>query len=463
MAEIIELPQESGGTPEQQLRQMFGYLYRMARDLNINFQQIGDSGLTDDEQELMNQLTQAGMTEQQKAEEKLYPGTHSYAEAETLKSLIIKTAQFVKDEVENMRLVLFGEEAASGQFGDWTRKKGLRVDVTPDGVKQTYTYAELVQGLRTFEINSKNYIKTGFLRTENMLPVYGVAIGKDVVTFAEDGTETYNDGNKVAELTADALSFFHNGVILAKYTGTKTSFYAGGVEVMYIQAGKIYSNVDLELGSGKSVKIGDWVFDNKGLSYMNNNTPLIQFGRSQNMSANAVAGLYVREGNNNTAPRTSLMIKTAYGGQQNVGIEQYSGSAAFCPSEKDRISLGHEDYRWLYGYIYTIMCHDVFYSGGLYQVSSREIKQDIRDMVDNGEKLDKLRPVTFVYTADEDNRQQAGLIYEEVIDLMPEICTGEMGDPPEQKAINYLKLVPYLLKEIQTLRARVKALEDKEG
>ena len=460
MAEIIDLPKESTGTPEQQLRQLYYYLYNVARDLNINFQQIGADALTDEEQQLMNDLTRAQMTPEQKAEEKLYTGQHNYAEAETLKSLIIKTAQFVRDEVQNIRVVLFGEESASGQFGDWNRKKGLRVDVNPDGVKQTYSYAEIVQGLKTYEINAKNYIKTGFLRTENMLPVYGVAIGKDVVTFSEDGTETFNDSNKVAELTADALSFFSNGVILAKYSGTKTSFYSGGVEVMYIQGGKIYSNVDLELGATNNVLIGNWKFNAKGQTYYDNGTPLLQFGRYNDKLSGVQGGMYIGpETNSENAFVAMYVNSTYYTGEirlQRVGSE----GVALMPTDND-INLGSSsankkfNYCWLEHTIQNICEAKYVWYNYLVQQSSRDVKHGIEDMPEMGDRLDRLRPVTFVYDDDPEERTRAGLIYEEVQDVLPEICTGDEG----QKAISYVEMIPMLLKEIQSLRARVSDLE----
>jgi hypothetical protein len=48
-----------------------------------------------------------------------------------------------------------------------------------------------------------------------------------------------------------------------------------------------------------------------------------------------------------------------------------------------------------------------------------------------------------------------GLIYEETEEIMPEICTKR----EENKAINYMELIPVLLKEIQELRKRVGELE----
>ena len=229
MAERIDLPPMLQGTPEEQLQQLRSYLYQMATALNVNQQMAGSETvtLTDEERILMNNLARAGGG----AEETYFPAGHHYAEAETLKSLIIKTAKFVKTVQDTYNLILYGEESAQSDFGTWNRKKGLRVDVTPDGIKQTYSYAEIIKGLKDYEINAKNYIKTGQLRTEQGLPVYGVAVGKDVTTFSEDGTETYNDGNKCAELTADKLSFYVGQdpyqSKVAQFAGDELAFYQG--------------------------------------------------------------------------------------------------------------------------------------------------------------------------------------------------------------------------------------------
>lgn len=98
--------------------------------------------------------------------------------------------------------------------------------------------------------------------------------------------------------------------------------------------------------------------------------------------------------------------------------------------------------------------HDVYYNA-LHQVSTRNLKRDIKAMRSEGERLDKLQPVTFVYKDDKTGQVRHGLIYEDTIDVMPEICS----DNGEKKTINYVELIPVLLKEIQDLRKRVAELE----
>lgn len=273
----IELPPTPAGDEAAQLQQMYRYLYQLAEDLRISLNATGGNELSDDEMQVMQGIIGGE------------PGKSTPQGMESLKSLIIKTAEYVQNSIQDFRTSFIGETAANGQFGEYVRRTQLDVDVTPTGVTQNYTFREIIQGLRTYEVNAKNYIKTGLLRTVDSLPVYGVAIGKDIVTFSEDGTETYNDGNKVAELTADELSFWQGGSKIASYKGNRISFLYNSQEVMYIANGKLYCAGDFELTTGKNLKVqatnflidsankkmvsGDWTFDDKGMKFNDDDMP----------------------------------------------------------------------------------------------------------------------------------------------------------------------------------------------
>lgn len=462
MAERIELPGQLQGRPEDQLQQLYSYLYRMAQTMNSNLSEIGPAGLTDDEQQLMNQLSDSIRTNRPEQ------AIGNQREAETLKSLIIKTAEFVKTQLDAYKIALFGESEVNSEIGNYRLKQGLRVDVNPEGIKQTYSFAEIIKGLKTYEINAKNYIKTGLLRTENSIPIYGVAIGKDVVTFSEDGEETYNDSNKVAELTADALSFFSNGVMLAKYAGNRIGFYNGGNEVMYITNGKIYAANDLEIGAGKKIRAGNWILDSMGLTLVDSDEDVrfqinddAEYSRHNShvgieYAGGTILNIYGYDKDINDFVMFPMTLDAdanwvSVGDEANNIITEYSGTKINPAPNNSNIdrNIGNFNARWDNGFI-----NHIYYSV-LTQDSSREIKHDIRDMPEMGERLDELRPVTYVYDGDPQEQKRYGLIYEDTEDIMPEICTGDEG----QKAINYMELVPMLLKEIQSLRARVQALE----
>ncbi len=93
-------------------------------------------------------------------------------------------------------------------------------------------------------------------------------------------------------------------------------------------------------------------------------------------------------------------------------------------------------------------------SGVLQQVSSRKVKKDIQLLNTTGDQIDKLKPVSFKYI-NGDNSIQFGLIYEDTVNILPEICVDAEGS----KTITYTELIPVLLKEIQSLRRRTRDLE----
>jgi hypothetical protein len=93
------------------------------------------------------------------------------------------------------------------------------------------------------------------------------------------------------------------------------------------------------------------------------------------------------------------------------------------------------------------------------ETSSKEMKHDIKPLSSCGAIIDKLRPVSFIYNKDEEEKTVFGLIHEETVDVVPEICFGNESKKAEDKGISYTGLIPILLKEIQDLRKRVAELE----
>ena len=119
------------------------------------------------------------------------------------------------------------------------------------------------------------------------------------------------------------------------------------------------------------------------------------------------------------------------------------------------ISLGLDGYiGWQTSYISRAYITDIY--GTLHSASSREKKHDIEEIPDMGEAIDRCTPVSFAYNDDESEKTHYGLIYEDTEDIVPVVCENTDG----LKNINYVELVPVLLKEIQSLRKRVASLEN---
>lgn len=109
------------------------------------------------------------------------------------------------------------------------------------------------------------------------------------------------------------------------------------------------------------------------------------------------------------------------------------------------------------------------YAIGVTNPSSRHVKHDIEDMGDVTGLLMKLRPVSFYYNSDaEDKHLQYGLIAEEAEQILPSIVDIPEGYKDEDRdydhtepvpGIDYSKLVPFLLKALQEQEKRLEKLE----
>ena len=89
--------------------------------------------------------------------------------------------------------------------------------------------------------------------------------------------------------------------------------------------------------------------------------------------------------------------------------------------------------------------------------SDQRLKENIADADDAGSKIDAIQVRKFDWKAN-GSHQDYGMVAQELIEVAPE-AVSVPADPEEMMAVDYSKLVPMMLKEIQSLRARVAQLE----
>jgi cytoskeletal protein CcmA (bactofilin family) len=94
-----------------------------------------------------------------------------------------------------------------------------------------------------------------------------------------------------------------------------------------------------------------------------------------------------------------------------------------------------------------------------YNTSSDErLKENITDANDAGDKIDAIKVRQYDWKAD-GSHQDYGMIAQELVEVAPEAVSAP-EDPEEMMGVDYSKLVPMLVKEIQSLRNRVAQLEE---
>ena len=113
-------------------------------------------------------------------------------------------------------------------------------------------------------------------------------------------------------------------------------------------------------------------------------------------------------------------------------------------------------------YANTTAVGSISTSGGvtLYNTTSdQRLKTNIVDAPEFGGVIDSIQVRSFDWKTDQ-SHQRAGFIAQELVTVAPE-AVHQPIDPEEMMAVDYSKLVPMLVKEIQSLRKRILTLENK--
>ena len=241
----IETPAALKGTQEQQLLQVYSYLFRLSENLNIAL-----NSLNKDNHSSATLLRQGVSTEtalEQGEREKL---AESYRE---LRSLIINTAEIVHSEMDTISTQLNGQyKAVSSEWGTYQENMSSKIEATAREIVQSYQYdssistlQEQAAGFSEYQISTEGYIRQGFIDyDEYNVPIVGIAIGQ---------------GLKATKITIGEEEYYEidNSQSCAFYTADKVSFRINGQEVAYISNSKLYiGNVEI---TGSVILGGEWM------------------------------------------------------------------------------------------------------------------------------------------------------------------------------------------------------------
>lgn len=268
----IRLPQISGVTEKEQLQQVKSYLFQLASQLQWALQNVDSvniSASTTPQSQITNPYGVSTIGSQGDG--------NAYATFNSIKALIIKSAEIVDAYYQEINTRLESEYAASSDFGTFQQQMVQEIATNSEGIEQNFVNLqkisqEIANELVQFDtalneakgnldaditsikkvidsvtdslIDVNACIKSGLLYTDdNGVPVYGLEIGQ---TSTIDGEEVFN---KFARFTAGRLSFYDQN----------------GYEVAYISDYKIYITHAEVTGS---LKIGGYLIDtSKGLTF----------------------------------------------------------------------------------------------------------------------------------------------------------------------------------------------------
>lgn len=199
----IRLPEINAPTADGQLRQLRSYLYQLTEQLNLALQSV--------DREISEQASAIAAAE--KAAESDEGKLRTF---NSVKALIIKSADIVNAYSEEITRQLDGVYVAQSDFGTYTEETFQKITENSDNITQLFrnlqTISDTVDGIEKASILANAYIVTGLLYYgDDGAPVYGLEIGQ---TNTVDGVESFN---RFARFAANRLSFYDNNDVEVAY------------------------------------------------------------------------------------------------------------------------------------------------------------------------------------------------------------------------------------------------------
>lgn len=226
----IRLPAiNTQGSAEAQIGQMRSYMYQLVEQLNWALSTL-ESGISEGKADRIEVAGSAAMSEKD-----------AQNTFNSIKSMIIKSADIVNAYYEEINKVLVGEYVAQSDFGVFSEQTNSQISANSSAITQFYTdiqqitstIAEIDDAL----ISVNAHIKTGILDyASDGTPVYGVEVGQKT---EKDGEEVFN---KFARFTSDRLSFYDQN----------------GNEVSYISDYRLYITNAVIKGN---LQLGGYILD----------------------------------------------------------------------------------------------------------------------------------------------------------------------------------------------------------
>lgn len=247
------------GDEQEQLLQMRSYLYQMQQQLQFALNQITPETIAE---------KIAAASSKAKLPDNTEPTlTAAYTK---LKSLIVKTADTVRSEMDVLVTTFESTYVANSTFGTFQENLSNTITQTADAVVQTYDYESqlsainnnivglgtdlsslenalsefntAISNINNYNINTEQYIKTGLLYfDDNSVPRFGVAVGEKLTTVVVDGQIVLERSGLAATFTSDRMSFWQNEV-----------------EVAYVSNNQLYIN---EIVILSRLFLGNWMID----------------------------------------------------------------------------------------------------------------------------------------------------------------------------------------------------------
>lgn len=209
----LPMPPTLQGSESDQLVQLHRYLFRMNDMLSqaLASERVTIQGVTEQQQKSVSV---------EQLDEEL---TGQYNRA---KALIIKTADIVRSEMEQIETTLRSEYLAKSEWGEYREDVSQEIVATATDIVQSFDYQGKIDAIGAdfdaYKIQTSGYIQSGIIGTDDDgVPIIGIAIGRDLKSQEIDGRVYIDMTKSLATYTSDRITFWQNGVEAAHISNSE--------------------------------------------------------------------------------------------------------------------------------------------------------------------------------------------------------------------------------------------------
>ena len=141
------MPPSPRGSVQEQLVRQYSYLFQMAQQLNVALGQLESGGTA----------ASSGGT--------AAPAAEREQQYQTLKSMIVKTADTVQRRMDQLSTKLMGEYVAASEFGTYVERLNAYLEANPEALTQYYSFFADLQAKQS----SDSFFRQGY-REGQQLP-----------------------------------------------------------------------------------------------------------------------------------------------------------------------------------------------------------------------------------------------------------------------------------------------------
>ena len=237
----LSTPPMVAGKSAEELVSVRRYLFRLVEELNMSLNSLTVENFTP---AAAKEFGGGSLTEQAKQE-------ISQTQDE-LKSLIIKNAKFVRQEIDRITHELESNYVAVSDFGTFQQNVQAEITETAEALQRDITAtSEIVDH---YISTTNGYIRQGIVGYDGLTPLIGIAIGQDITVTGLK--ETVNG------VEYDIIDKSHN---MSIWTTQKLSFYVNGNEVAYFANNALTAS---RMSAGSLEVAGNWAIDgSNGLAF----------------------------------------------------------------------------------------------------------------------------------------------------------------------------------------------------